>query len=292
MYEVVVAINIGIFILLSLSLNIVTGYAGQPNIGHAAFFGIGAYTSAILTSKIGFNFLISLFLSGIIAGIVGMILGMISIRVREDFLAITTIGINFVVVAIFRYSPFFGGSFGMAVPTPTVFGIEFNNYTYLSLIYLFIVLIILFLRKIENSWFGMALGGIRNNEEAAESIGINVKKFKIVAFTISTFIAGITGCIYAHYMSFISSDDFGFLTSITILSMTVIGGLGTIQGPIIGAFILGIIPEIFRFVADYRMLLYGGLLVLMMRFQPHGLFGKESFLLNKLVNLFGRGNRW
>lgn len=286
MYEVVVAINIGIFTMLALSVNIITGYIGQPTLGHAAFFGIGAYTSAILTGKYGVPFLLSLPLSGLIAGFIGALLGLASLRVRDDFLAITTIGTNFVVVAIFQYIPFFGASLGMAVPSAYIFGMKITYLGFLFLVIFLIILIILFLRKLEKSWFGLAMGGIRNNEGAAESIGIDIKKFKVVAFILGTAIAGIAGCVYAHYMTFISSVDFAFVTSITILSMAMVGGSGTIRGPIMGAIVLGLAPEVFRFAMDYRMLIYGLLLIFTMRFQPEGLLGERSFLWTNISKLF------
>ncbi|MCK4240138.1 MAG: branched-chain amino acid ABC transporter permease [Candidatus Atribacteria bacterium] len=288
MYEVVVAINIGIFTMLALSVNIITGYIGQPTLGHAAFFGIGAYTSAILTGKYGVPFLLSLPLSGLIAGFIGALLGLASLRVRDDFLAITTIGTNFVVVAIFQYIPFFGASLGMAVPSAYIFGMKITYLGFLFLVIFLIILIILFLRKLEKSWFGLAMGGIRNNEGAAESIGIDIKKFKVVAFILGTAIAGIAGCVYAHYMTFISSVDFAFVTSITILSMAMVGGSGTIRGPIMGAIVLGLAPEVFRFAMDYRMLIYGLLLIFTMRFQPEGLLGERSFLWTNISKLFKR----
>lgn len=286
MYEVVVAINIGIFTMLALSVNIITGYIGQPTLGHAAFFGIGAYTSAILTGKYGVPFLLSLPLSGLIAGFIGALLGLASLRVRDDFLAITTIGTNFVVVAIFQYIPFFGASLGLSVPPAYIFGMKITYLGYLFLVIFLIISIILFLRKLEKSWFGLAMGGIRNNEGAAESIGIDIKKFKVVAFILGTAIAGIAGCVYAHYMTFISSVDFAFVTSITILSMAMVGGSGTIRGPIMGAIVLGLAPEVFRFAMNYRMLIYGALLVFTMRFQPEGLLGERSFLWTNINKLF------
>jgi len=286
MYEVVVAINIGIFTILALSVNIITGYIGQPTLGHAAFFGIGAYASAILTGRYGVPFLLSLPLSGLIAGFIGALLGLASLRVRDDFLAITTIGTNFVVVAIFQYIPFFGASLGMAVPSAYIFGIKITYLGYLFLVIFLIISIILFLRKLEKSWFGLAMGGIRNNEGAAESIGIDIKKFKVIAFILGTAIAGIAGCVYAHYMTFISSVDFAFVTSITILSMAMVGGSGTIRGPIMGAIVLGLAPEVFRFAMNYRMLIYGALLVFTMRFQPEGLLGERSFLWTNISKLF------
>lgn len=288
MYEIVIAINVGIFALLALSVNIITGYIGQPTLGHAAFFGIGAYASAILTGKYGVPFLLSLPLSGVIAGFIGALLGLASLRVRDDFLAITTIGTNFVVVAIFQYIPFFGASLGLAVPPAYIFGMKITYLGYLFLIISLIVLTVLFLRKLERSWFGLAMGGIRNNEVAAESIGVDIKKYKVIAFVLGTTIAGIAGCVYAHYMTFISSVDFAFVTSITILSMAMVGGSGTIRGPIIGAIILGLAPEVLRFIMNYRMLIYGALLVFTMRFQSEGLLGERSFLWTNITKLFKR----
>jgi branched-chain amino acid transport system permease protein len=285
MYEIVVSINIGIFILLSLSLNIITGYTGQPSLGHAAFFGIGAYTAAVATGKMGMSFWMALPAAFVITGLVGTLLGLASLRVKEDFLAITTIGINFVMVAIFHYTPYLGASFGMPVNKPLLAGKEMSNYHFLALVIILIVLVCLLSRRIERSWIGLALGGIRNNEEAAASVGIDVNRFKIIAFTIGTAIAGLTGAVYAHYMTFIYSSDFAFLTSITILSMLVVGGMGTIRGAIAGAVILGLAPELFRFISDYRMLVYGSILVLMMRFQPQGLLGDDSFVWTGIKRL-------
>jgi len=288
MYELVVSINIGIFILLALSLNIITGYSGQPTLGHAAFFGIGAYAGAVMTTKMGMSFWVTLLLAGLVAGAIGALLGLISQRVRNDFLAITTIGINFVTVAIFQYVPYFGASFGMSVNKPRFMGHEMSNMEFFILIAALIALVCMICVRLQNSWLGLALGGIRNNEAAAAAVGIDVKRFRVIAFTIGTFIAGITGAVYAHYMTFIYSSDFAFVTSISILSMVVIGGMGTIRGAVAGAIILGILPEFFRFVSDYRMLIYGGLLALMMRFQPEGLLGDNSILWNGISSALSR----
>ncbi|MDI6601019.1 MAG: branched-chain amino acid ABC transporter permease [Thermoanaerobacteraceae bacterium] len=280
MYGIVVAINVGIFAILALSVNIITGYAGQPNLGQASFFGIGAYTTAILAGKYGVGFLPSLIISGFIAGIVGLLLGLASLRVRDDFLAITTIGFNFVVVAIFQYVPFFGASMGLSIPPLKLFGYPVGYVGLFIIILLLMLLVILFTKRMERSWIGIALVSIRNNEEAAESLGIDTRKFKVISFGIGTLIAGFAGSVYAYYMGFIMSYNFQFMTSITILSMAVVGGLGTIAGPIIGAIVLGLAPEIFRFVSDYRLLIYGAILILMMSFQPQGLVGDGSIFAN------------
>lgn len=286
MYFVVVAVNVGIFMLLALSLNIIIGYAGQSSMGHAAFFGIGAYTSAVMTSTLGLNFWLSLPVSFLSAGIIGAVLGFISIRLKDDFLAITTIGINFVIVSIFQYSEIFGASLGMSVDKPYIFGMKMTSPMYLALIIVLIVIVCLFIHKMNKSWFGIALSSIRNDEMAASSIGIDVNKYKVITFTIGTALAGLTGAVYAHFMTFIYSSDFAFVVSISIISMVVIGGVGTIRGPIFGAIILGVAPELFRFMSDYRMIVYGGLLVVMMRFQPQGLLGEDSFLMKGFKSIF------
>lgn len=286
MYFVVVAVNTCIFVLLALSLNIIIGHAGQSSMGHAAFFGIGAYTSAIMTSTLGINFWLSLPVSFIVAGVIGALLGLISIRLKDDFLAITTIGINFVVVAVFQYSEIFGASLGMSVEKPFIFGIRMDAPYYLVLMLILITLTCLFINKMNNSWFGLALSSIRNDEMAASSFGIDVNKYKVLAFSIGTAIAGLTGAVYAHFMTFIYSSDFAFVVSISIISMVVVGGIGTVRGPVFGAVLLGVAPELFRFMADYRMIVYGGLLVLMMRFQPQGLLGENSLLVRNISRLY------
>lgn len=181
--------------------------------------GIGAYVSAIMTSTLGIDFWISLPIAFVITGIIGALLGLISIRLKDDFLAITTIGINFVVVAIFQYSPIFGASLGMTVDKPMLFGMKMGPPAYLVLIVIIIVLTCLFINKMNKSWFGLALASIRNDEMVASSFGIDVNKYKVLTFTLGTAIAGLIGGIYAYYMSFIYSSDFAFVVSISILSM-------------------------------------------------------------------------
>jgi branched-chain amino acid transport system permease protein len=283
-YHIVVATLLGIYIVLALSLNIITGYTGQPSLGHAAFFGIGAYASAILSTKYHLSFWIAFPLSGFFTAIVGSLLGVLSLRVKEDFLAITTIGINFVVVAIFLYSDFFGGAFGIGgIPAPVLLGYKFTKIAYLLFVSGLVMFTIWLSSLLLRSWMGLALEGIREDELAAETMGIDTKKFKIIAFTIGTGLAGLAGSIYAHFMTFISPGDFSFPLSITIISMIVVGGIGTIRGAILGAIILGLTPEIFRPILEYRSLVYGGILVFMMLFQPSGLLGHESFLLKRMA---------
>ncbi|MCX8127212.1 MAG: branched-chain amino acid ABC transporter permease [Synergistetes bacterium] len=255
-----------------LGLNIILGYAGQISLGHAAFMGIGAYASALLSTKAGFPFWFSFPLAVLISAVIGFLLGLPSLRVRDDFLAITTIGINFIVQAIFLYVPFFGAALGIGgIPKPRIGEFVFRG-GYYSLIVLIVLLVGIILSfKFYRSWAGLASEAIREDELAANVIGINPVRFKLMAFVLGSAYAGASGALYAHFMGFISSDDFSFPLSVTFLSMLVFGGVGTIKGSIIGAFFLGALPEILRPLAQYRLLFYGFLLLLMLRFCPGGL---------------------
>jgi branched-chain amino acid transport system permease protein len=278
-----------IYIILSLSLNLISGYAGQASLGHAAFFGIGAYASAMLTLQLGLNFWTALPLAMITAGIIGAMVGVISLRIKGDFLAVTTIGINFVIVSVFEYSDFFGGAYGiMGIKYPMLFGLKISKMYYLIMSIVFVALCALFCYLVSKSWLGLALETIREDEDAAEASGINCAKFKIIAFALGCAWAGLAGVLYAHFMRFITPNDFIFPISITIVAMMVVGGIGTIRGPILGALIMAALPELLRPLANYRLLFYGGLIVLMTRFQPQGLFGNNAFILRML---FGRSLR-
>jgi branched-chain amino acid transport system permease protein len=278
-YLVTIFITIVIYAMLAHSLNIITGHAGQISLGHAAFFGIGAYTSAMLYTEAGFPFWISVPMAAIVAGIVGALLGIPCLRVRDDFLAITTMGINFVVEAIFLYIPFFGGAMGIGgINLPKWFGREMTKPEYLILILVVFVLLLLLDRRVGRSWIGLAWASIREDEQAAGAMGVDVVRFKVLAFILGSAIAGLAGGFYAHFLTFIMPQNFGFGQSIIILSMVVFGGIGSRWGPIVGAIILGILPEVSRPIMEYRILIYGILLLSMMRFQPGGLLGPDSIL--------------
>ncbi len=278
-YLITILITIVIYAILAHSLNIITGHAGQISLGHAAFFGIGAYTSALLYTEAGFPFWLSVSLAAIVAGIVGALLGIPCLRVRDDFLAITTMGINFVVEAIFLYIPFFGGAMGIGgINLPKWFGREMTKPEYFLLILVVFVLLLLLDRRLGQSWIGLAWASIREDDQAAEAMGVDVVRFKVLAFILGSAIAGLAGGFYAHFLTFIMPQNFGFGQSIVILCMVVFGGIGTRLGPLVGAIILGVLPEISRPIMEYRTLVYGILLMSMMRFQPGGLLGSESIL--------------
>ena len=278
-YLITILITIVIYAILAHSLNIITGHAGQISLGHAAFFGIGAYSSAMFYTAAGFPFWISVPLAALVAGMIGALLGIPCLRVRDDFLAITTMGINFVVEAFFLYLPFFGGAMGIGgINLPNWFGREMTKPEYFLLILAVFVLLLVFDWKLGRSWIGLAWASIRDDEQAAGAMGVDVVRFKVVAFILGSAIAGLAGGFYAHFLTFIMPQNFGFGQSIVILSMVVFGGIGTRWGPVLGAIILGVLPEISRPILEYRTLIYGILLLGMMRFQPGGLLGSESIL--------------
>jgi len=292
-YVLSVAVFVGIWVTLALSLNILTGYAGQVSLGQAAFFGVGAYASAILSLKYGLPFWADFLGAILIKGLVGMVLGLPSLRVRHDFLVLATIGINFVVVAVFKYVNFFGGAMGLiSIPPVNLFGYVFRGgVPYLLLVWAFAFFAWLVSWYVSRTWTGLAFHAVRIDEEAAAAVGVSVPRFKIYAFCISAALAGGAGALYGHFIGSIFPDTFTFTESIAILCMVIFGGAGTLRGPILGAIILKAAPEMLRFVEEYRFTLYGGLLVLMMLFQPMGLVGDESFLWRQLKRLWPQSRR-
>ena len=278
-YLITILIKIIIYAMLAHSLNIITGHAGQISLGHAAFLGIGAYTSAMLYTEAGFPFWLSVPLSGLVAGAIGALLAIPCLRVRDDFLAITTMGIGFVAEAVFLYTPFFGGAMGIGgINLPSWFGREMTKSEYFLLILLVFGFLLFLDHRMGRSWIGLAWASIREDEQAAGAMGVDVVRFKVLAFILGSAIAGLAGGFYAHFLTFIMPQNFGFGQSIVILCMVVFGGIGTRWGPVLGAVILGILPEIFRPIMEYRTFLYGLLLLAMMRFQPGGILGAESVL--------------
>lgn len=284
-------VNVGTLIIIqaiaAYGLNIIVGNAGQISLGHAAFVGIGAYSAAMLTTVAELSFWPSMIISVIIVGLIGLLCGLPSLRVREDFLAITTIGINFIVVAVFQYTPFFGGALGLGgIPRVTMFGMKLKDNGFFVLCFVALVLVMIVCRLFTRSWTGLSCFAIREDETAASSMGVSPVRAKLTAFVLGTMAAGLAGVLYAHFMRFINADAFSFTFSVTLLSIVVAGGLGTFWGPLLGAVILGILPEIFRPLVDYRMFLYAAILLLMIRFMPGGILGGSTIL--SIKNLMKR----
>lgn len=277
-YEISLLTGMGISILFALSLNLITGLCGQISLGHAAFLGVGAYASAMLT-KAGVPFLATIPLAALLAGIVGCIVGLASLRVRADFLAITTMGVGFLFVGFVRQQEMLGGELGISgIPGPGMSKLSFMLLT-LGLAAA-TALLSVYLRR---AWIGSVFEAIGEDEDTTRMLGIDVPSYKLTAFAIGTALAGVAGALYAQHFRFIGPDSFGFVESMTVLSMVVIGGIGSVVGVTIAAALLSVLPEWSQFVGDYKLLFYGSLLFLVMRFWPGGLSGLFSGIALRLT---------
>ena len=276
-YIIRVAIMAGIFIILSLSLNLVTGYAGQFCLGWAAFYGVGAYTSALLVMKMNFSFWLTMPPGGLMAALFGIALGIPTMRLKDIYLAITTLGFGEIVrLTMVNWTDLTRGSMGLpGIPSPSLFGYEFaSNIPYYYLILILVVITILAMRRIIDSRIGRALIAIREDDLAAKTMGIDITAYKVMAFAVGAFFAGIAGSFYAHYSSFIDPHTFSFSESISVLAMVVLGGMGSIRGAILGAVVLSMAPEILRDVSEYRMIIFGLIMMIVMLVRPQGIMGK------------------
>lgn len=252
-------------IIIVSGLNLITGVTGQLSLGHSAFMSIGAYSSALFMMKAGFPFCAALVSATLLSGIMGVLLGLPILRLRGDYLAIATLGFCEIVRVFFLNFSLAGRALGInSIP---------DNTTPLLTVIL-AVLGILFMRNLERSRFGLALRSIREDEIASEMMGINVARYKVLAFAIGSAFAGLGGALYAHQITFISPNDFGFMKSIGFVCMLVLGGMGSLLGVVVGTLALTAIPEILRFASEYRLVTYGVVLIFMMVFRPQGLFGK------------------
>lgn len=274
-YVVRIIMNCGIACILAMSLNLVNGCAGQFSLGHAGFMAVGAYAAATLTtvypagpllqSNLGVGF--SVLIGGIAAGLTGYLVGLPSLRLRGDYLAIVTLGFGEIIRILILNIEAVGGARGLpSIPRISSF---FWIYVWVS-----ITAVVLF--RIMRSSVGRALLSLREDEIAAESMGINTSKYKVQAFVISSFFAGIAGGLFAHYQGFIDPSSFSFSRSVEIVIMVVMGGMGSISGSVIGAIIVTVLPEFLRFLEKFRMVVFPAILIVLMLLRPLGLLGHHE----------------
>ena len=282
-YEISLLTTMGISVIFALSLNLITGFCGQISLGHAAFLGIGAYTAALL-GKAGMPFLATLVPAMLLAGAVGALVGLTSLRVRADFLAITTMGVGFLFVGIVRQQDALGGELGVsAIPDHGLGRVGF-----LALTLGLCVVVAALCLYIRRAWMGRVFNGIAEDEDTMRVLGIDVPRYKLVAFALGTALAGLAGALYAYHLQFIGPDSFGFIESITVLSMVVFGGIGSVTGVVIAAALLSALPAWFQIIGDYKLLVYGALLFLMMRFSPGGMAALTRRFFNPVSRTGGR----
>lgn len=288
-YVMRIIIMIGIYSMLALGLNILVGYTGQVSLGHAGFYAIGAYTASLLCLKLGANFIVASLGGAALAALCGLLLGLPTLRLKGTYLSIVTLGFGEIVKMITtNWDPVTNGTLGLKnIPRPSIFGLQLtlaNNglyYLMLALVCLVTLICILLIK----SKIGRAFMSIKEDELAATMMGIKTTRYKILAFVVSAFITGIVGAFYAGVIGFIEPNSFTFDVSTLIISIVILGGMGTIRGMFLGAAILISFPEIFRFFMDYRFVVYGLILIVMMRFRPQGVLGWKSQMPYKLPKL-------
>jgi branched-chain amino acid transport system permease protein len=288
-YALTVLTLMGIWSIVALGLNIITGYAGQLNLGIGVYMGTGAYAAAMLTTGAGFDPWVALPAALVVSAAMGFLTGLPALRVREDSLAVFTIGLVFVFESLLVYLPYFGGPVGIGRIRPvTINGVPLGKEGYLALVLSALVLVIATTLYLKRAWIGLAWASIRENELATNIIGIHPARFKLYAFTIGAAFAGLGGVLYAHFIRYVTPYDFGFLPSIYVLVMIVFGGIGTIRGAVLGASLLTLLPELFRFVQDYRNLIYGVTLIVMILYEPRGMLGDGSHVWRMILAAWNR----
>ncbi len=288
-YLLHILILIGIYVVLAESLNLIVGYTGLLSIAHAAFYGVGAYVAALMALRLGSPFVINVICAVLISGLLGGLVGIPSLRIREHYFVIATFAFQVIAFSILNnWVSFTGGPMGLpGIPQPVIFGWTISShFEFLLLVGAFVILVFSVCHVIVRSPFGRVLTAVREDEVFALSAGKNVAAYKVAVFVIGSGMAAIAGALYAHYISFIDPTSFTVMESIFIISIVIIGGAGSLWGPVVGAVVLVMLPEILRFVgmpssiaANMRQILYGGLLVAFMMWRPQGLIGKYGFNL-------------
>lgn len=268
----------GINIILAVSLNLIVGFTGQLALGHAGFMAVGAYVSAVFTLKLGQPYLLAVLAGSLAAGLVGIVIGLPTLRLRGDYLAIATLGFGEIVRGLLVNIEYVGGAAGLnGIPKMT-------NWTWL---FLFTVATVLLIKNFINSSHGRACIAIREDEIAADAMGINTTFYKVLAFSIGAFFAGLAGALYAHYFFLIQPQSFSFLKSFDALVMVVLGGLGSLTGSIIAASAITILNMALQSFGALRMVIYAVLLILVMIFRPQGLLGTSEFTFQTLLRRAG-----
>ncbi len=275
-YLIDVAVLAGIYIILALGLNVVVGYTGLLNLGFVAYYAIGAYSFALLNTKLGLGFWSAMPLAVIITTMAGFLFAVPALRLKGDYLALVTLGLGEIVrITLNNWDSFTNGPNGIGgISAPTLAGMSLETLSaYYYLVLFFVLVAIVVIGRVQRSKIGRAWIALREDEIAASAMGIPSTLYKLYSVSFGAFWAGVAGCLFAAKMRFISPESFTFMESVLVLCMVILGGLGSIGGVIVGAVILVILPEILREVQMYRMLALGAGIVLLMIFRPQGLFG-------------------
>ncbi|MBP2651563.1 MAG: urea transporter, permease protein UrtC [Firmicutes bacterium] len=275
-------VTVCINIILAASLNLINGITGQFSIGHAGFMAVGAYVSAILTVKFGISFVVAIIAGAAASALLGVLIGLPTLRLSGDYLAIATLGLGEIIRIVILNISYVGGASGLVgIPKDTTFTWAFA----------LMVFSLLFIRNFVESSHGRACIAIRENEIAAEAMGINTTKYKVLAFALGAGFAGVAGALFVHYNYMAHPGSFTFLRSFDILTMVVFGGLGSMTGAVTGAVVLTLLTFFLADIPELRMVIYSVLLIILMLYRPQGLFGNKELSLKMLTRLIGGGRR-
>lgn len=273
-------ILICINIILVTSLNLINGFTGQFSIGHAGFMAVGAYLAAVCTVKLQLPFIVAILAGAVAAGILGFVIGLPTLRLSGDYLAIATLGLGEIIRITILNIPYVGGASGlMGIP-------RFTNFTW---VFFATVFTVFFIKNLINSTHGRACISIRENEIAAEAMGIDTTRYKVLAFTIGAAFAGVAGALFSHYFYIAHPASFTFMKSFDILTMVVLGGLGSLTGSITASILLTFVSAALASYPEWRMVIYSLMLIILMLYRPQGLFGNKELSLKMFGRLMGGG---
>ncbi len=279
-YDIDVFTSALFYTMLALALNLLVGNIGLLNLGYIAFYGIGAYTYAILHAMLGLGFWDAVLPGGVMAAVVSLVIAIPTLRLKGDYLAIVTLGFGEIVRIVFNnWDSLTNGPNGiMGIPRPSLLGLQLSTgirFFYLTLAFVIVEVYVLY--RIDRSRLGRYALAINENEQASEMVGINTYRVKAIYFMLSAFFGGVAGVLFASKQMFVSPDSFTFIESVYVLAMVILGGMGNIAGVIAGAFTLVVLPEMLREFVLYRMLIFALLLITMMLFRPEGLLGRRAY---------------
>ena len=275
-YYLNVLVFVGIYSLVTIGLSLLMGYAGQISLGQAAFFGLGAYTSGILTTKFGISPWLALLAAAFLTGGVAFLIGTPALKLRGHYLAMATLAFGYIVYIVFNQARFLtGGPSGFGqIPRFRLGNLLFRtDVHYYYLVWILVIFVLLVSLNVTHSRVGRALRSIHGGELTANIMGVNTAKYKIQVFVLSAVYASLAGSVYAHFITFLNPTPFGFHFSIVAVTMVVVGGMTSVWGAIVGAALLTILSEYLRVFHDYDILIYGSILLLLIMFLPQGLFG-------------------
>ena len=273
-------VMICINIILAVSLNLINGYTGQFSIGHAGFMAVGAYMGAVVTMMWELPFALGIVVATLAAGVLGALIGLPTLRLNGDYLCIATLGLGEIIRICILNIEYVGGASGlMGIPRETTF----------TNVFWIMIAIIFFIKNFKNSSYGRCCLAIRENEIAADTMGINTTKYKVMAFTLGAAFAGTAGCMFSHYFFIAHPASFTFMRSFDVLTMVVLGGLGSMSGSIVGALLLTGLSAVLSDFPEWRMIIYSITMIVLMLYRPQGLFGNEELSRKMFGKLLGKG---